>query len=122
MRILIATLPLLLAFGVGCTAETPANAPSNTAPAAAHAAPAPAEHAVDGDVWTCPMHPEVQAHEPGRCPECNMALVKAEDSPSPNGAGSMKTMDSHDHAHMSGEAGAKPAAKKEPAGSSHGSH
>lgn len=27
------------------------------------------------DQWTCSMHPEVRATEPGRCPVCNMNLV-----------------------------------------------
>jgi Cu+-exporting ATPase len=35
-----------------------------------------AEAAASGEVWTCPMHPEVQKKEPGRCPKCNMHLVK----------------------------------------------
>ncbi len=26
-------------------------------------------------IYTCPMHPEVIAQQPGRCPECGMALV-----------------------------------------------
>lgn len=31
----------------------------------------------DGDdLWYCPMHPEVESHEPGRCPECKMRLVR----------------------------------------------
>lgn len=34
------------------------------------------EAAAGGEVWTCPMHPEVQKKEPGRCPKCNMNLVK----------------------------------------------
>jgi hypothetical protein len=25
--------------------------------------------------WTCPMHPHVREHGPGRCPECGMDLV-----------------------------------------------
>lgn len=29
------------------------------------------------DSWTCPMHPEVHRHEPGKCPVCKMKLVKA---------------------------------------------
>jgi len=28
------------------------------------------------DLYVCPMHPEVQQHEPGRCPKCGMDLVK----------------------------------------------
>lgn len=35
-----------------------------------------AETAAGGDVWTCPMHQEVQKKEPGRCPKCKMRLVK----------------------------------------------
>ena len=43
-------------------------------PAAAkpHAHPAPA--ASKDDVYTCPMHPEVQQAGPGICPKCGMAL------------------------------------------------
>ena len=28
--------------------------------------------------YTCPMHPEVHSHEPGKCPSCGMDLVMAE--------------------------------------------
>src|SRR3990167_8569987 len=35
------------------------------------AAPAPA---VEGAVYTCPMHPEVVQSQPGACPKCGMAL------------------------------------------------
>jgi hypothetical protein len=37
-----------------------------------------AEHAA---VYTCPMHPEVQAQEPGRCPKCGMKLEPRQDEP-----------------------------------------
>ncbi len=30
--------------------------------------------------YTCPMHPEVLSHEPGRCPQCNMFLVEKQDA------------------------------------------
>lgn len=30
-----------------------------------------------GKGWTCPMHPEVHKHDPGKCPICKMNLVKA---------------------------------------------
>ncbi len=33
-----------------------------------------------GDVFTCPMHPEVHAAAPGKCPKCGMALVRATDA------------------------------------------
>lgn len=26
--------------------------------------------------WACPMHPEIHAHEPGKCPVCKMKLVR----------------------------------------------
>jgi Cu+-exporting ATPase len=32
-------------------------------------------------VYTCPMHPEVRAHEPGICPRCGMALERAVPAP-----------------------------------------
>ena len=28
------------------------------------------------DIYTCPMHPEIQQGKPGKCPKCGMALVK----------------------------------------------
>ncbi len=31
-------------------------------------------------IFTCPMHPEIQEKEPGRCPECGMALVRTKQS------------------------------------------
>lgn len=39
--------------------------------------------------YTCPMHPNVISHEPGRCPECNMFLVEKEEEESAE----------HKHAH-----------------------
>lgn len=55
-------------------------------------------YAQDGaaPLYTCPMHPQVIAEEPGNCPICGMALVE-------QGAG-------HDHSAMSGpdSAGEKP--------------
>ena len=29
-------------------------------------------------IYTCPMHPEIEKHEPGNCPECGIDLVKKE--------------------------------------------
>jgi Cu(I)/Ag(I) efflux system membrane fusion protein len=31
-----------------------------------------------GDIYTCPMHPQVIEHHPGNCPICGMTLVKKE--------------------------------------------
>ena len=39
------------------------------------------EHAVhkqNGEVYTCPMHPEIIRNEPGDCPICGMKLIKKE--------------------------------------------
>jgi uncharacterized protein with PIN domain len=32
-------------------------------------------------VYTCPMHPEVQAEQPGRCPKCGMNLEQQQVQP-----------------------------------------
>ncbi|WP_309750845.1 heavy metal translocating P-type ATPase [Novosphingobium sp.] len=37
-------------------------------------APQAAEPAMEGAIWTCPMHPEIQRPGPGSCPICGMAL------------------------------------------------
>jgi YHS domain-containing protein len=37
-------------------------------------------------VYTCPMHPEVQSDQPGKCPKCGMNLVKKD---VPRGEGMM---------------------------------
>ncbi len=39
-----------------------------------------AQHAGQGGApthYTCPMHPDVQSDQPGRCPQCSMQLVPA---------------------------------------------
>ena len=36
--------------------------------------PRAAEPAMEGAIWTCPMHPEIQQPGPGSCPICGMAL------------------------------------------------
>ncbi len=35
---------------------------------------APAQHAPEGTIYTCPMHPEIRQPAPGSCPICGMAL------------------------------------------------
>ncbi|MGR6504190.1 efflux RND transporter periplasmic adaptor subunit [Shewanella sp. Koi 1] len=51
------------------------------------------EHARDTNsanqvkTYTCPMHPEVESHEPGRCPKCNMFLVEKEEEEEASTAG-----------------------------------
>lgn len=39
---------------------------------------APASEAVEGTIWTCPMHPQIRRTEPGQCPICGMALEPLE--------------------------------------------
>ncbi len=60
---------LLIALLVGCAGENPARTEIE-ARKAAQAVP------VAEAAWTCPMHPEVVAHEPGSCPKCGMPLVE----------------------------------------------
>ena len=40
--------------------------------------PAQKQHAPEGALYTCPMHPEVQQQGPGSCPKCGMALEPME--------------------------------------------
>lgn len=34
-------------------------------------------------VYTCPMHPEVEQPEPGKCPKCGMKLEQKATVPGP---------------------------------------
>jgi hypothetical protein len=40
------------------------------------------QQAVPAAHYSCPMHPEVVAHQPGECPRCGMALTTAAKSES----------------------------------------
>ncbi len=84
MRHITATLGLLIGCASGSapppSASHPASpsAPEGTAyvaPAATPTAAASHEHASEGVVYTCPMHPEVTSDKPGQCPKCGMNLV-----------------------------------------------
>lgn len=37
-------------------------------------------HTDTGEIYTCPMHPQIIKHEPGNCPICGMPLVKKENA------------------------------------------
>jgi Cu(I)/Ag(I) efflux system membrane fusion protein len=52
-----------------------------------------AAEAKTGEVWTCPMHPQIRQDHPGSCPICGMTLVKVEpQSPhAPTAGGPAKT-------------------------------
>lgn len=41
------------------------------------------------EIYTCPMHPEVQSDKPGKCPKCGMTLEKKA-MPMTHGQGSME--------------------------------
>lgn len=41
-----------------------------------HTMPAMKEQTTTKEIYTCPMHPEVQSDKPGKCPKCGMTLVK----------------------------------------------
>lgn len=36
------------------------------------------QHESRKEIWTCPMHPQIQKDSPGKCPICGMDLVKTE--------------------------------------------
>ena len=54
--------------------------PTHAPDAAAHehvhhpAAPLPTKPALEGAIYTCPMHPQIRQDHPGACPICGMAL------------------------------------------------
>ncbi|AMJ66183.1 heavy metal-binding domain-containing protein [Hymenobacter sp. PAMC 26628] len=65
-----------LTFATSCSDNKRINETTTTAPATTAAASdstaAPAGMATQ---YTCPMHPEVVADQPGKCPKCGMDLV-----------------------------------------------
>ena len=76
-KLLTYTLALVsLPFAISCsnnksTTETTTTTPTVTT-AASDSTAAPAGMATQ---YTCPMHPEVVAAQPGKCPKCGMNLV-----------------------------------------------
>lgn len=65
---IIVVLLLGLGFGIGSWVQHTPSLPGQ------EGAAGPA------DVWTCPMHPQIQAPKPGKCPLCSMDLVKLDAS------------------------------------------
>ena len=82
-RIFVVVLAVVLV--AGCTPKPEKKgAPESKAPTAqAPAKEVPAKMEVKpnapvaAEVWTCPMHADVKEAKAGKCPKCNMDLVKA---------------------------------------------
>jgi Ni,Fe-hydrogenase III large subunit len=52
------------------------------------------------NIYTCPMHPEVQSDQPSNCPKCGMALVKKDDEmQSMDKTGNEGEKQQHEHMH-----------------------
>ncbi len=43
------------------------------------------EHAEEGTIWTCSMHPQIRMDHPGKCPICSMDLIPLEKTTDDNG-------------------------------------
>ena len=56
----------------GCRTKFSANPKAYLDKASQPAVPTP--EAVEGTIYTCPMHPEIRQDHPGSCPKCGMAL------------------------------------------------
>ena len=82
-NILWTSLALVTACAEGNLPKaSPTDPRSRSAPEVAIALPstttsaAPVTSSSNADtLYTCPMHPEVISHEPGKCPKCGMTLV-----------------------------------------------
>lgn len=61
---------------VDAAAQPSATTAPMVAPASANPASAPAAPSAAAEVWSCPMDPEVASDHAGKCPKCNMDLVK----------------------------------------------
>lgn len=67
----VVTFPMLAgALILGGLAVQPADAAAEKKPAHQH------NQSAAKAIYVCPMHSEVVAHKPGRCPECKMHLSK----------------------------------------------
>lgn len=75
LSVAILACSLLVIAGCGSKTATTSPDPTKAAPAAQPAAPAVQPTAPAAQEYTCPMHPEVRAIQPGKCPKCGMNLV-----------------------------------------------
>lgn len=61
-------MALILFLFLGCTKQSPSETTG--------AATVLGDHEDPQGFYTCPMHPQVHEHKPGKCPICHMTLVK----------------------------------------------
>ena len=81
------TLPLALSNPLQAGSAVPAPTPDSAAAHTGHDHGAAQQSKPEaGEVWTCPMHPEVVRSGPGQCPVCGMNLVKRAKAPQHQGA------------------------------------
>ncbi len=70
-------LSIFTATAAGCQKSAAGENATATAAPASNPAAVPAANPAAATKYTCPMHPEVAAEKPGRCPKCGMDLVVA---------------------------------------------
>ncbi|MET4075951.1 heavy metal-binding domain-containing protein [Hymenobacter sp. UYCo722] len=64
-----------LTFATSCSDNKSTTETTTTTPATTAAADSTAAPAGTATQYTCPMHPEVVADQPGKCPKCGMDLI-----------------------------------------------
>lgn len=67
-QLVLVPMGLILFLFLGCTKQSDSEPKS--------AAAVVGDHEDPQGFYTCPMHPQVHEHEPGKCPICHMNLVK----------------------------------------------
>ncbi|TGE22683.1 efflux RND transporter periplasmic adaptor subunit [Hymenobacter metallicola] len=71
-RLVLVALPLAVLLSA-CGSDKKLSAATSSSEESVTDVP---NHEVAGDVYTCPMHPQIIRDKPGKCPICGMDLVK----------------------------------------------